>query len=368
MDRYCKQVAESSPTDGGFLWKSVSLAKHLRCMGMTRFQRLATAALVSLMALICVGAVVRVSGAGLGCPDWPRCWGKLVPPSSADEIDFDKLPMEKFRRAAEKHGLDRETVTAESLHAEFNVTHAWTEYLNRLSATPVSIFTIATFVAAFWQRKRRPLVFWMAFASLMLVIVNALVGAMVVSSRLKPVIITIHLALAMVMLATLTYCAWRGTDTPWRIRLKERGGLVKCSVAILVLAVAAEGMIGSQIREITDEMAKAHVGQARDLWIDELEQAGVYLFHRSFSWAVLAASIWAYWMSGRFREGGAGRVEKAVMGIVLIQMILGMVMSQVHIYQWVQVVHVGLAAVLLSLVILWWLGLMGRGRDKASGV
>lgn len=335
-------------------------------MEMTRFQKLATAALVSLMALICVGAVVRVTGAGLGCPDWPRCWGKLVPPASADEIDFDKLPMEKFRRAAEKQGLDPATVTVESLHAEFNVTHAWTEYLNRLSATPVSIFTIATFVAAFWQRKKRPLVFWMAFASLMLVIVNALVGAMVVSSRLKPVIITTHLALAMVMLATLTYCAWRGTDTPWRIRLKGGAGWVKWSVAILVLVVAAEGMIGSQIREITDEMAKAHVGQARDLWIDELEQAAVYLFHRSFSWAVLAASIWAYWMSERFREGGAGRVEKAATGIVLIQMVLGMVMSQVHIYQWVQVVHVGLAAVLLSLVILWWLGLTGQGRDRAA--
>jgi cytochrome c oxidase assembly protein subunit 15 len=334
-------------------------------MGMTRFQKLATAALISLMVLICVGAVVRVTGAGLGCPDWPRCWGKMVPPSSVDEVDFEKLPMEKFRRAAEKHGLDPATVTVESLQQEFNVTHAWTEYLNRLSATPVSIFTIATFVAAFWQRRKRPLVFWMAFASLMLVIVNALVGALVVSSRLKPAIITTHLALAMVMLATLTYCVWRGTDTPWRIRTKGSGSLMKWSVAILILVVAAEGMIGSQIREITDEMAKAHVGQARDLWIDELEQAGVYLFHRSFSWAVLAASIWAYYMSVRFREGGPGRVEKAAFAIVLIQMVLGMVMSQVHIYQWVQVVHVGLAAVLLSLVILWWLGLMGHSRDDA---
>jgi len=334
-------------------------------MGMTRFQKLATGALVSLMVLICVGAIVRVTGAGLGCPDWPRCWGKLVPPSSAEEINFDKLPMEKFRRAAEKQGIDPATVTVESLHGEFNVRHAWTEYINRLSATPVSLFTIATFVAAFWQRRQRPWVFWMGFASLMLVVINALVGAMVVSSRLKPVIITTHLALAMVMLATLTYCVWRGTDTPWRVRLRGGEALVKWSVALLVLVVAAEGMIGSQIREITDEMAKAHVGQARDLWIDELEQAWVYLFHRSFSWAVLVVCMWAYWMSAKFREGGAGRVEKTVMGIVLTQMILGLVMSQVHIYQWVQVLHVGLAAVLLSFVILWWLGLT-KGKASAA--
>ncbi len=334
-------------------------------MGMTRFQKLATAALVSLMALICVGAVVRVTGAGLGCPDWPRCWGKLVPPSSAEEIDFTKLPMEKFRRAAEKQGIDPKSVTTESLRGEFNVRHAWTEYLNRLSATPVSLFTIATFVAAFWQRRKRPLVFWMAFASLMLVLVNALVGAMVVSSRLKPVIITTHLALAMVMLGTLTYCAWRGTDSPWSVRLRGNGRLLKWAVGLLLLVVAAEGMIGSQIREITDEMAKAHVGQARDLWIDELEQSWVYLFHRSFSWAVLVASVWAFWLTARLREGGTGKVEKTVLGIVLTQMILGLVMAQVHIYEWVQVLHVGLAAVLLALVCLWWLGLTGRKAAAA---
>ena len=337
-------------------------------MGMTRFQKLATGALVSLLMLICVGAVVRVTGAGLGCPDWPRCWGKLVPPSSVGEIDFSRLPMEKFRRAAEKQGIDPASVDEQSLRGEFNVRHAWTEYLNRLSATPVSLFTLATFVAAFWQLGKRPLVFGMAFASLLLVLVNALVGAMVVSSRLKPVIITTHLALAMIMLGTLTYCAWRGTDTPWAVRLKGGAGVLKVTVGLLLLVVAAEGMIGSQIREITDEMAKAHVGQPRDLWIDELERSGIYLFHRSFSWIVLLASVWAYWLAGRVREGGTGKVEKGVLGIVLTQMILGLVMAQVHIYEWVQVLHVGLAAVLLALVCLWWFGLTGRKAipDKAA--
>lgn len=326
-------------------------------MGMTRFQKLATAALVSLMALICVGAVVRVTGAGLGCPDWPRCWGKYVPPSSADEINFEKLPMEKFRRAAEKQGIDPSHVTVEGLRKEFNVTHAWTEYLNRLSATPVSIFTIATFIAAFWWREKKPLVFWMAFASLMLVLVNALVGALVVSTRLKPMVITIHLALAMVMIGTLTYCAWAGTDRPWTARLLKGATAMKWAVGVLLITVIAEGMIGSQIREITDELAKAHVGESRSLWIGELEQSWIYLFHRSFSWAVLIATFVAYWFASHYREGGAGKVERTVMGIVVSQMILGIVMSQVHIYEWVQVLHVGLAAVLLSLVCLWWLGL-----------
>ena len=334
-------------------------------MGMTRFQKVATAALVSLMALICVGAIVRVTGAGLGCPDWPRCWGKLLPPSSPDEIDFSKLPMEKFRQKAEERGIDPSHVTVEGLRQEFNVTHAWTEYLNRLSAMPISIFTVATFIAAFWYRERKPLVFWMAFASLLLVIANALVGAMVVSSRLKPTVITVHLALAMVTIGTLTYCAWAGTDRPWTARLLKGATAMKWAVGLLLLTVVAEGMIGSQIREITDELAKAHVGESRSLWIDELERSWIYLFHRSFSWAVLIATFVAYWFASHSREGGAGKVERTVMGIVLAQMILGITMSQIHIYEWVQVLHVGLAAVLLSLVSLWWMGLR-KAQDVGS--
>ena len=330
---------------------------------MTRFQKLAVAALISLLVLIFVGATVRVTGAGLGCPDWPRCWGGFVPPSDVSEIDFSKLPMEKFQRAAEKVGLDPSSVSEESLRKEFNVVHAWTEYINRLSATPVSIFTLLTFIAAFWQRPKRPAVFWMAFASVMLVFVNALVGAMVVSSRLKPMVITIHLALAMLMLGTLTYCAWRGTDTPWRIRLKGGGKFLKLAVGVLLLVVVAEGIIGSQIREITDEMAKAHLHQARSEWIGELERSGIYLFHRSFSWAVLGAACWAWWLTLKHREGGAGKVEHAAVGIVVSQMILGMVMARVHVYAGVQLLHVGLAAVLLVLCCLWWFGLSER---KAS--
>lgn len=333
-------------------------------MGMTRFQKLAAGALVSLLVLIFVGATVRVTGAGLGCPDWPRCWGGFVPPSDVSEIDFSKLPMEKFRKAAEKMGLDEESVSEESLRKEFNVTHAWTEYLNRLSATPVSIFTLLTFIAAFWQRPKRPLVFWMAFASVMLVFVNALVGALVVSTRLLPMVITIHLALAMLMIGTLTYCVWGGTEEPWRIRLKGGGMALKLAVGVLLVTVVAEGVMGSQIREITDELAKAHLHQPREEWIGELEGTGVYVFHRSFSWAVLAAAMTAWWLTVKQREGGPGKVEQAVVGIVWAQMILGLVMARVHIYAWVQLLHVGLAAVLLALVCLWWLGLQKKTESR----
>ena len=139
--------------------------------------------------------------------------------------------------------------------------------------------------------------------------------------------------------------------------MKNGGKFLKLAVGVLLLFVVAEGIIGSQIREITDEMAKTHLHEARSEWIGELEQAGIYLFHRSFSWAVLAAAVCAWWLTLKHREGGAGWVERFAVGIVFSQMILGMVMARVHIYAGVQLLHVGLAAVLLVLCCLWWLGL-----------
>jgi heme a synthase len=328
-------------------------------MRMTGFQKLATAALVSVLLLIFVGAIVRVTGAGMGCPDWPTCWGCLIPPTSVEEVDFDKLPIEKFQHKAERMGRDPSLITKESLRAEFNPRHVWTEFFNRLTSLPVGFFSLATFIAAFWQREKRPLVFWLAFGSLVIVLINAWMGARVVYSGLKPGVLTTHLALAMLLIVLQVYCVWRGTDTPWRIESNATGSL-KRMVGLLLVIVVSEGIIGAQVREMTDELAKSHLNSPRSEWIGELENSWKYLAHRSFSWVVLIAAVWGWILTKRHRVGGPGKVERVVLGIVLAQMVLGVVMSQIHIYEWVQVLHVGLAAVLLVFVSLWWFGLSER--------
>lgn len=327
-------------------------------MAMTRFQKLSVAALVSVLFLMFVGAVVRVTGSGMGCPDWPTCWGCLIPPTSVEQVDFDKLPIERFQKKAGRMGRDPASITVEALRAEFNPRHVWTEFFNRMCSLPVGFFSLATFIAAFWQRDKRPLVFWMAFGSLVVVLVNALMGARVVYSGLKPGVLTTHLALAMVLTGMLVYCAWRGTDTPWRITMNS-AALVKLKwvVMILLATIIGEGILGSQVREMTDELAKLHVNAPRATWSAELEGSWKYLVHRSFSWVILCTTFWAWRLSAKHREGGTGWVERTVLGIVLFQMVLGLVMALVHIYSWVQVLHVGLAAVLLTFIWLWRFGL-----------
>ena len=331
---------------------------HGHFMGMTRFQKLAIAALISLLVLMFAGAIVRVTGAGMGCPDWPTCWGCLIPPTKLEQVDFTKLPIERFQKKAERMGRDPASITVESLRQDFNPRHVWTEFLNRLASLPVGFFALATFIAGFWQREKRPMIFWMAFTSLAVVLINAWMGARVVYSGLSPGVLTTHLALAMSLLGTLVYCAWAGTDKPWRIVVGVGfQARLRLAVTVLLVVIVAEGILGAQVREMTDGLAKSHPNALRASWAGELESSWIYLLHRSFSWAVLIAVVWAWRLTKCHRIGGPGRVEKVVLGIVLTQMILGVVMSQIRIYPWVQVLHVGLAAILLTFVWLWRFGL-----------
>jgi len=320
---------------------------------MTGFQKLATAALVSLLMLICVGAIVRVSGSGMGCPDWPTCWGCLIPPTSVDQVDFERLPIERFQRKAERMGRDPSTITEETLRADFNPRHVWTEFINRLCTMPVAFLTLATFIAASAQRRVRPWVFAMAAASLLLVLINAWMGARVVYSGLKPGVLTVHLALAMALTGMLAFCAWGGCPTPRRIGMAEREqARSRWLVTTLLVLVVAEGILGSQVREMTDLLAKGHGDLPRAQWIGELEHSWIYLSHRSFSWVILIVATVCWWHSRRYSHGRQMGVEHGVLAIVWTQMLLGIIMSQIHLYSWVQVLHVGLAAVLLSLI--WW--------------
>jgi cytochrome c oxidase assembly protein subunit 15 len=345
----------------------VRKARHVPRMAMTRFQKLAVGALVSVLLLMFVGATVRVTGSGMGCPDWPTCWGCLIPPTSVDQVDFQKLPIERFQRKAARMGRDPSTITVDSLRGEFNPRHVWTEFINRLCSLPVGVFSLATFIAGFWQREKRPLVFWMAFGSLVVVLVNAWMGARVVYSGLAPGVLTAHLALAMSLTGMLVYCAWRGAETPWRIRMNAAPRIwLGRVVTALLLVTVAEGIMGSQIREMTDELAKSHLDVPRSSWIDELEASWTYVIHRSFSWVVCGLAVWAWILTIRHREGSAGWVERMVLGIVLLQMLLGLIMAQVHLYSWVQVLHVGLAAVMLTFIWLWRFGLARTSDGEPS--
>lgn len=328
---------------------------------MNRFQRIALTAFVCLEVLIFVGAMVRATGSGLGCPDWPFCYGCWVPPTSADQIDFTKLNIEKFKAKAAQHGRDPATITPESLKAEFDPVAVWVEYCNRLSSIPLSLSVLVLLIASFGKvQGPRAWVRGAVWIALLCLLLNAWLGARVVLSGLKPGTITLHMALAILMLCVLVYAAWAGTDKPWRLGV---GRSTPRTVAFLLFAlVVGEGIMGSQVRELTDHLAAVHSGHARGEWVKELEQSWIYLVHRSFSWLVLGFAIW-FVRSMKSMRGSLGWLEKSILGLVFAQMLLGIILSQVGIVRVAQILHIGLSSLLVSALFLM---LLVTGKPRAA--
>lgn len=327
---------------------------------MTYFQRAAVASFVCLELLIFVGAAVRATGSGLGCPDWPFCYGCWIPPTKGEDIDFTRLDLEKFRKKAAQHGRDPASITPETLRAEFDPVATWIEYLNRLTSVPLGLAVLALFALSWRQHYSLRVA---ATLALILLLVNGWLGAKVVLSGLKSGIITTHMALAILMLSVLVFAGWRsGAFTPI---LSERGSVasgraILAGILLFVLAIA-EGLMGSQVREMTDHLARTHAGEPRLAWTNELEQSTVYIVHRSFSWLVLVASLWFLRSVRR-----PGWLEWLITGLIFGQMLLGVVLAHVGILPGAQILHIGLSSLLVSGLCLWLLDATEtRRRERA---
>jgi cytochrome c oxidase assembly protein subunit 15 len=336
---------------------------------MTRFQRLALTAFICVEVLLFVGAAVRASGSGLGCPDWPFCYGCWIPPTSAEQINLTPESLEKFRAKAARLGRDPSTITMESLRVNFDPVATWVEYINRLTSLPVGISVLALVIASAGElRRRRPQVCAASVAAFLLVIFNGWLGARVVLSGLKPGIITLHMAFAILLLCVLVYVAWRGTNAPWRVTPgSDILRTTRWAALVLFVLVVLEGILGSQVREMTDELAMRHAGELRAQWVAELEHTWVYVIHRSASWIVLGAAIW-FGVVARQTLGRLRWLEMSIVGLVLAQMVLGVILAHAGIIAAVQILHIGLSSLLVSALFLWLLGSASPERVGAGTI
>jgi len=328
----------------------------------TRFQRISLVAFLCLEGLIFMGAVVRATGSGLGCPDWPFCYGCWIPPFNAAGIDFSKLDLAKFREKAARIGEDPAGITVETLRARFDPVETWIEYLNRVSSLPLLVALIVLLFASFRQPPRALAV--ASAAALLLFLMNAVIGALVVKSLLRPNTVTLHMALAILLQCVLVFAAWRGREQPWAIPLDAASaGRVRWLALLTFLLVVIEGIMGSQVRELTDELARLHARQPRATWTAQLEHSTLYLAHRSFSWVLAAAGL-AFAVLVRKAAGRLRWLETVIVGLIGLQMLLGLVLSQVGIVRLAQILHIGASSLLVSALFLW---LLAARRTPPAG-
>src|ERR1700744_884927 len=192
-----------------------------KAVSQKRFQKINLITIVLLFVLILAGGVVRSTGSGMGCPDWPKCFGRYVPPTESSELPADykekyvtgrEAKNQRFAKTLDVFGFsdlamrlrqDKSILVPE----EFNAAKTWTEYVNRLIGAISGLFLLLTAVYAFSYSKESKLIVFLSILNLILVGFQGWLGSIVVSSNLVSWIVTVHMLLALAILAIciLTY-------------------------------------------------------------------------------------------------------------------------------------------------------------------
>lgn len=325
-----------------------SLTQLINSRVNRRFRRLTLNTVITLYCLIMVGGVVRSTGAGMGCPDWPKCFGSWIPPT-----EVSQLP------------LNYKEIYGAKLKGEviFNPVKTWIEYVNRLFGAFTGIMIFVTLVASIpYLKSNRKSLFIYSLLAFILVGLQGWLGAKVVSSELHPVMITVHMLLAIVIVFILIYLYIRSSYSEGKDGKPIGGKSVINRISFLVLSLSLiQILLGTQVRELMDEAIRALGYEGRSEWIGEL---GIpFYIHRSFSVLVLVSNVW--WINKINRSiAGESRIKemgKGCLAILGLEILTGILMAYFGVPPWAQPVHLTLAILMIGLQFMMWL-LMNADR------
>src|SRR5690606_32009232 len=206
--------------------------------------------IIILYVVILAGGVVRSTGSGMGCPDWPKCFNRFIPPTHVSQLPADyeqeyiegrAKKNERFANTLEKFGFSNladKIRHDESIleHEDFNAVKTWTEYVNRLAGATLGLFLFACFVfsTAFLKTRRR--IFFLSLLNIFLVGFQAWMGSIVVSTNLTPWVITVHMLLALVILAIAIYTYFQARVLRDRNMLvNQHSGWIKYFAVLIII-------------------------------------------------------------------------------------------------------------------------------------
>ncbi|WP_372472853.1 heme A synthase [Capnocytophaga sp. ARDL2] len=309
--------------------------------------------LISIYLVIIAGATVRMTGSGMGCPDWPKCFGYYIPPTEEAQLIWN--PDRSYNKGQVIIKDEKLWVANENLspspqynpenwneytkhdYAIFNVYHTWTEYINRLFGAWAGIACLVLFVLAIRTQKMTFIV-WSGIA-LFLLGFNAWLGATVVFSVLNPVKITTHMIAALLNVAAVIYLIHLAKKQPKKTYSKQFFNL---SWIALILTLIQIGL-GTQVRQYIDQFS--HSGMVeKSLWLSNPDV--FFYIHRTFSYVILG--IIAYLFMVNKKQNLQHSTIYKIVGLVILETIIGIIMQYAHFPFGTQALHLVFAAILFG--------------------
>jgi len=326
------------------------------------YRKLTTVTVIAVFLLILAGGVVRSTGSGMGCPDWPKCFGSWVPPTSATELPSDYQEFysnyrhEKNVRFAKYldlfgYGEIGEMILADEsirVEAEFNASKTWTEYINRLIGVVVGFLIVLLLVGSFKYIKTNRKIFWLALGSFVAVIFQGWLGSIVVSTNLLQWLITVHMILALIIVCLLIALYYFSHQNLLEVTRMSNSGKISTLLSVSIVLLLVQIVFGTQVRESLDVVAEQLGNSQRDNWIDNIGL--IFIVHRSFSLLLLAISMLLFYFLKKANSESNLLVgyTKILVGLYLVEILSGAIMAYFAIPFWVQPLHLLLGTLLIG--------------------
>ncbi len=323
---------------------------------MKTLRRLTRIELVLIYLVILAGSVVRMTGSGMGCPDWPKCFGYLIPPTERTQLEWKpehsyksgqiiivhealRVAKSDFTTSGNYEPQNWAPYTKHD-YAHFNPFHTWTEYINRLIGALAGVPMFLLFVFSMFKIRRKPILALLSFAGLFMLGFEAWLGKLVVDGNLIPGSITIHMLGALILIAILLLLLRVLQDN-------NKVSHVSTRFNVLLLLVLVTGLAqiiwGTQVREQVDHLNEA--GLMRNDWVNGLNWQ--FYLHRSFSILVVVLHLTLFYLGRRYPSLAPG--IKGLLAVILMEIILGIALSYFGFPKWAQPTHLLLATFMFGL-------------------
>lgn len=296
------------------------------------YRRLGIVTIAAVYFLILVGGIVRSTGSGMGCPDWPKCFGLWIPPTEIGQLPPNYK--EVFKVAGKEI-------------ADFNVFKTWTEYINRLIGVLIGFLIFLTFLFSIPYFRKDKWITLLSFFSVLLVGFQGWIGAKVVATDLSVGLITIHMFLAILLVFVLIYTITRSfKENIGDYRISDPKHIARINMILLpaIILSLVQIFLGTKVRESVDQVAKMFLEMNRESWIGEL---GIeFYIHRSFSLLILGVHLYLIYVLYQYNESKLRWIRNCIIALtalLLAETISGAMMAYFAIPAYLQPIHLFLA-------------------------
>lgn len=336
----------------------------------SRFFKIARIALILTLLVILAGSIVRVTQSGMGCPDWPRCFGYYIPPMHETEVRFQPGRLYKkgmmvierdtlwqanvdFSATSQFQQTDWEKYPKHD-YAAFLVYQTWVEYINRLLGALLGLVILALVAFSISFRKTKPILIVYSIGLLFLTGFQAWLGKLVVDGNLIPQSISIHMLAALLILWVLMLVLYgkESGSNHFGHKLFSTVGLVLVGLTTLQI------FIGTQVREEIDKIAEITGHQDRISWIDSL--SSVFTLHKVFSLTVAALCAYFYTQRKQSTAAWFNTSASAVGYLLFAEIGLGLIMTFGEVPRFAQSLHLLFSTIMFCLAARIFLGTKPR--------